>query len=126
MSFVTLIKRGLFHEKHCVIIVESTWRRIFIFIFSEKPQEYNDELSLNEYICLEEFRAKKGNTYYFCDFKPVKLGVIFDLSYNDVSIRQIKNILNDHINNVMSNIYDDIKSDPNFFKKYGKDKRKLM
>lgn len=93
--------------------------------FSEKPQEYNDELSLNEYICLEEFRAKKGNTYYFCDFKPVKPGVIFDLSYNDVSIRQIKNILNDHINNVMSNIYDDIKSDPNFFKKYGNDKRKL-
>lgn len=66
----------------------------FLYLsFGEEEKEYSSELRLSEYICLEEYRAKKGNKYYFCDFQPVTEGVIFDLSYNDVSLRKIKNML---------------------------------
>lgn len=100
--------------------------RAFLYLsFSHSNKEYSSELSVNEYICLEEYRAEKGNTYYFCDFKPVKEGLIFDLSYNDISLDEIKHIVDDHYNDIVANIYGEIVSDPNAILKYHKNRKKL-
>jgi len=39
--------------------------------FNDKEIRYTDQLSLNEYICLEEYRANIGGKYSFCNFKTV-------------------------------------------------------
>ena len=77
-----------------------------------------------EYICLEEYRAKKGNKYYFCNFKPVNEGVIFDLSYNDVSLRKIKNMLDEYEDTMASQMIEEIMKEPDAVKKY-QNKKKL-
>lgn len=100
--------------------------RAFLYLsFSEKNKPYSDDLTLNEYICLEEYRATKGNTYYFCDFKPTKAGVILDLSYNDVSMKEIRNIIENHIEDTKSTIINEIMSKPAEFEKYKTNKRTL-
>ena len=76
------------------------------------------------YICLEEYRAKKGNKYYFCNFKPVNEGVIFDLSYNDVSLRKIKNMLDEYEDTMASQMIEEIMKEPDAVKKY-QNKKKL-
>ena len=54
--------------------------RTYLYLsFSETPQIYSNELSLNEYICLEEYRAKRGEKYSFCLFEPLVQGNILDL-----------------------------------------------
>ena len=58
--------------------------------FEKEEKVYSEDLSINEYICLEEYRAKKGEKYSFCHFKPVKAGRILDLSYNDVELWKIQ------------------------------------
>lgn len=58
--------------------------------FEKKERKYSDKLSVNEYICLEECRAKKGNKYSFCNFEAVTEGRILDLSYNDVELWKIQ------------------------------------
>ena len=85
--------------------------------FGEEEKEYSSELRLSEYICLEEYRAKKGNKYYFCNFKPVNEGVIFDLSYNDVSLRKIKNMLDEYEDTMASQMIEEIMKEPDAVKK---------
>lgn len=92
--------------------------------FTENDKPYNSELKLSEYICLEEYRAEKGKKYYFCNFKAINEGVIFDLSYNDVSLRQIKNGLIEYQENLTSKILQELVSDSNALKKY-RDRDKL-
>lgn len=86
--------------------------------FTELDQTYNSELKLSEYICLEEYRANKGNKYYFCNFKPTKKGVIFDLSYNDVSLRKIKNIIFDYQESLTSKMIQELMLNPKAKNKY--------
>ena len=86
---------------------------------------YSDKLTVNEYICLEEFRAKRGELYHFCDFKPRKSGLILDLSYNDISMRQIKNIVELHENDIKSKMLNEILDDPKAIEKYKNNKAKL-
>lgn len=100
--------------------------RAFLYLsFSEHNKLYSDDLTLNEYICLEEYRATKGNTYYFCDFKPTTDGVIFDLSYNDMSMKEIHNIIDTHIEDTKSTIMNEIMSNPKELDKYKTNKRAL-
>lgn len=97
----------------------------FLYLsFGEEEKEYSSELRLSEYICLEEYRAKKGNKYYFCDFQPVTEGVIFDLSYNDVSLRKIKNMLDEYEDTMASQMIEEIMKKPDAVKKY-QNKKKL-
>lgn len=97
----------------------------FLYLsFGEEEKEYSSELRLSEYICLEEYRAKKGNKYYFCNFKPVNEGVIFDLSYNDVSLRKIKNMLDEYEDTMASQMIEEIMKEPDAVKKY-QNKKKL-
>ena len=65
---------------------------------------YNDDLTVNEYICLEELRAQKGKLYSFCHFKPTVSGNILDLSYNDVSMDNVRQELNVHCNKTIQEI----------------------
>ena len=93
--------------------------------FAETAQQYDDHLSLNEYICLEEFRAKKGEQYYFCDFRPINDGLILDLSYNDVSVRQLQNIIDAHIEDTKTKVLEELMSEPNVLEEYKNGGRKL-
>lgn len=92
--------------------------------FTENDKKYSTELNVSEYICLEEYRAEKGEKYFFCNFKPVTEGVIFDLSYNDVSLRRIKNILTEYEDSLSAQMIEEIMAEPNALKTY-KNKRKL-
>ena len=65
--------------------------RTYLYLsFSEELQSYSEELSLSEYICLEEYRAQKGEQYSFCMFEPLVQGNILDLSYNDIDLATIR------------------------------------
>ena len=65
--------------------------RTYLYLsFGETNEIYTSELSLNEYICLEEYRAQKGEKYSFCLFEPLQEGKILDLSYNDIDLASIK------------------------------------
>lgn len=97
----------------------------FLYLsFDENEKVYSSELKLSEYICLEEYRAEKGNKFYFCNFKPVTEGVIFDLSYNDVSLRKIKNMLTEYEDTLASQMIEEIMKEPEALKKY-ENKKKL-
>lgn len=92
--------------------------------FNAKEVRYTDQLSLNEYICLEEYRARKGEKYSFCYFKPIVTDNILDLSYNDVSLSKIKGIVDDYSQNTVQKIADELLANPNAYEKY-KNKKKL-
>lgn len=93
--------------------------------FATKRKKYNSELDLSEYICLEEYRAEKGNRYYFCNFKPIKKGVILDLSYNDISLRKIKNYLLDYQDDLGAKMFQELMCDSSAMEKY-KNRKKLI
>ncbi|MGF6990519.1 hypothetical protein M2150_001784 [Lachnospiraceae bacterium PM6-15] len=96
--------------------------------FSLEEEKYSDELTLNEYICLEEYRAKKNNMYYFCDFKPIKEGMIFDLSYNDTSLRDAKRIVEFYEEELKAKMLKEMEKDildPSLVEKYSKDRGRL-
>lgn len=112
--------------------VNNRWNppgRAFLYLsFSTEQQNYSENLTLNEYICLEEYRAEKGNKYYFCDFKPTKEGIILDLSYNDVSFRQLKRIVDiqqEQLESEMLKEMEAIMSDPKAIEKYRNSKKQL-
>lgn len=93
--------------------------------FSEKEKQYTEQLSLNEYICLKEYRAIKGNHYSFCHFKPLIEGNILDLSYNDVSLGKLKMIVDDYQDKLTKKMIAEIMSDPLAVEKYKNNKKKL-
>lgn len=93
--------------------------------FSEKESVYSDKLSLNEYICLQEIRAEKGEKFSFCKFEPITKGNILDLSYNAVSFGQLKGIVSDYQQEMTQKMIDEMMSDPNLIEKYAGNKRKL-
>lgn len=93
--------------------------------FEEKVRMYSEELSMNEYICLEEFRAKKGERYSFCRFKPVTQGKILDLSYNDVELWKIQMALDRYEEVVKDLLVDAALSNPKEVKKIGTTKRSI-
>lgn len=93
--------------------------------FGENERKYSDELSVSEYICLEEYRAEKGNKYSFCHFKPVKKGRILDLSYNDVELWKIEMALDRYQEIVKDLFVNSTLSDQAELKKMGTTKRSV-
>lgn len=93
--------------------------------FAERKQNYSDELSLNEYVCLQEIRAEKGKNYSFCYFESLVKGTILDLSYNDVSFGGLKRIVSDYQEEMTQKMIDEMMADPNLIEKYAGNKRKL-
>lgn len=93
--------------------------------FDESERKYNDELSVSEYICLEEYRAEKDNKSSFCHFKPIKKGRILDLSYNDVELWKIEMALDRYQEIVKDLFVNSTLSDQAELKKMGTTKRSV-
>lgn len=93
--------------------------------FDENERKYNDELSVSEYICLEEYRAEKDNRYSFCHFKPIKKGRILNLSYNDVELWKIEMALDRYQEIVKDLFVNSTLSDQAELKKMGTTKRSV-
>ena len=101
--------------------------RTYLYLsFSETPQKYSDKFSLNEYICLEEYRANKGQKYSFCLFEPLVEGKILDLSYNDIELSEILRSMDIHGRNIKNQVLAELKADPYKVKQYVKKPKKLM
>ena len=93
--------------------------------FDESERKYNDELSVSEYICLEEYRAEKDNKYSSCHFKPIKKGRILDLSYNDVELWKLEMALDRYQEIVKDLFVNSTLSDQAELKKMGTTKRSV-
>lgn len=76
--------------------------------YTKVDEQYNSRLKLSEYICLEEYRANKGERYYFCNFRLTKKGHILNLSYNDNSLRTYKNMLINHEADLENKILEEV------------------
>lgn len=73
----------------------------FLYLsFGTEVKPYTHALTLNEYICLLELRATKGEIYSICDFRASAPGNILDLSYNDMTISDTRKIINRHYDDV--------------------------
>lgn len=91
----------------------------FLYLsYSKEKRKHNEYLTINEYICLKEIRAQKGEAYSFCDFRAKVKGKILDLSYNDVSLSSIKRGVGNYQNNTVSKIVKEILSNPQAKNKY--------
>ena len=100
--------------------------RTYLYLsFSETPQTYSDELSLNEYICLEEYRAERGNKYSFCLFEPLVKGKILDLSYNDIELATIKRSMDIHARDIKERVLAELTADSEKVKYYIKNPEEL-
>ena len=100
--------------------------RTYLYLsFAESLQEYNAELSISEYVCLEEFRAKKGEKYSFCLFEKAKEGNILDLSYNDIDLGAFRRKLDNYKHGLEKVIFSEIISDPKKVERYRKNGREL-
>lgn len=99
--------------------------RQFLYLsFCAEEQQYSESLKLSEYICTEEIRAKKGYTYSFCNFTPIVKGQILDLSYNDISMTQIKSTVDEYYYDTTQKIIDEMLNEKDAYVKY-LDKKKL-
>lgn len=87
--------------------------------FEKQEKRFSDKLSINEYICLEECRAQKGDKYSFCNFSAVKGGKILDLSYNDVEYWKYLRDLEKYGEKIKKSIVTSILSDPEKIKEMG-------
>ena len=86
--------------------------------YTKVDEQYNSRLKLSEYICLEEYRANKGERYYFCNFRPTKKGHILNLSYNDNSLRTYKNMLINHEADLENKILEEVMNNSDIDKFY--------
>lgn len=85
----------------------------FLYLsFDTEVKPYTDTLTLNEYICLLEIRATKGQIYSICDFQAVAPGNILDLSYNDMTIADTRKIIDRHYDDVFQKVLDDLLKNP--------------
>ena len=109
--------------------VQNRWNppgRTYLYLsFAEHLQKYNSELSVSEYVCLEEYRAKKGEKYSFCLFEIAKEGNILDLSYNDIDLGVFRRKLDNYQVELENIIFADIISDPNKIKRYKRNGKEL-
>lgn len=85
----------------------------FLYLsFGTDVKPYTHTITLNEYICLLELRAAKGEIYSICDFRASVPGNILDLSYNDMSISDTRKIINRHYDDVFSKVLNDLLQTP--------------
>lgn len=90
--------------------------------YSKDNCSFNDDLTLNEYVCLLECRTKLGEDCCFARFEPTTTGRILDLSYNDVTLEDYRNQLSDYEKEVEHTIFDTLINDTDFIKQLKKKK----
>lgn len=85
----------------------------FLYLsFGTEVKPYTKMLTLNEYICLLELRATKGEIYSICDFRASIPGNVLDLSYNDMTISDTRKIIECHYNDVFQQVLNDLLKTP--------------
>lgn len=100
--------------------------RTYLYLsFAESLQAYNADFSISEYVCLEEFRAKKGEKHSFCLFEMAKEGNILDLSYNDIDLGAFRRKLDNYKHGLEKVIFSEIISDPKKVEKYRRNGKEL-
>lgn len=100
--------------------------RTYLYLsFSERHQMYSGELSLNEYVCLEEYRAQKGERYSFCLFEPLVEGKILDLSYNDIELSAIKRSMDIYGRTIETQVLEELTANYRKVEQYKKNPQKL-
>lgn len=81
--------------------VQNRWNppgKTFLYLsYGVNEIKFNEELSLGEYICLLECRTDPNTDVCFCRFKPEKEGRILDLSYNDITLSQLRGEMEQHV-----------------------------
>ena len=68
--------------------------KTFLYLaYGQESHPYNDELTLEQMVCLLECRTEPNTYCSFCYFEPRKSGRILDLSYNDSELSDYRNII---------------------------------
>lgn len=85
----------------------------FLYLsFGTEVKPYTHTLTLNEYICLLELRATKGEIYSICDFRASAPGNVLDLSYNDMTFSDTRKIIDRHYDDVFQQVLNDLLKTP--------------
>lgn len=85
--------------------------------YGEYEHPYNEELCLEEMMCLLECRTENRTDVSFCGFRPLDEGKILDLSYNDIEIFELGEELDIFMNNTISRIIQEILLNEDIFVK---------
>ncbi len=90
--------------------------RAFLYMsFGDDEHPYNEDLTLEEYVCLLECRTEANTACSFCRFNPTTKGRILDLSYNDNSLSSFRQILYRHADELSQKGIEALLSDPEVF-----------
>lgn len=90
--------------------------RSFLYMsFGDKEHPYNEDLTLEEYVCLLERRTEVNTACSFCRFEPTTKGRVLDLSYNDNQLSSFRQILQKHADELSQKGIDELLSDPEVF-----------
>ncbi|MBR4346220.1 MAG: hypothetical protein IKP75_04720 [Oscillospiraceae bacterium] len=85
--------------------------------YSKENYNFNDDLTINEYVCLLECRTKIGEDCCFVRFSPTRKGRILDLSYNDVTLQDYRKQLSDYEEEIEHSIFDVLVNDTEYIKR---------
>lgn len=93
--------------------------RSFLYMsFGKEEHPYNEDLTLEEYVCLIECRTQAGTNCSFCKFEPTNRGRVLDLSYNDSKLNEFRGILQEHANDLSKQGLESLLSDPEVYAHY--------
>lgn len=84
-----------------------------------------DNITNNQFVCLEELRAISGDMYSICRFTPNLSGKIIDLSYNDVELFELEDIVEFVNNRKVTEISNKLLSNYNNRSKYIKNNNSI-
>lgn len=88
--------------------------KTFLYLsYGKQEQEYNMDLSLAEYICLLECKLDEECDTCFCRFKSTKPGRILDLSYNDITLTEMRHQLDGQVDSHAQSLIDRLINDKN-------------
>ncbi len=85
--------------------------------YSKENCSFNEDLTINEYVCLLECRTKTGEDCCFVRFRPTNKGRILDLSYNDVTLQDYRKELSNYDKEIKHSILDSLVKDAEFIRK---------
>lgn len=118
-----MVKKADCDEKRFIPLPECTstnrWNpkgRAFLYMsFGDKEHPYNEDLTLEEYVCLIECKTEANTACSFCRFEPTTEGRVLDLSYNDSELSTFRKLLQRHANDLSKKGLEKLLSDPEIF-----------
>lgn len=98
--------------------------KTFLYLsYGQKSHYFNENLTLEEMVCLLECRTEPDTDCSFCKFQPTVPGRILNLSFNDVELSDYRYILENYedklISRILNKLFENkIKISRKFDKKY--------